>query len=430
MSQIPDDAFPVETRTDPSRIGEPPVDADRNDPEEIDPLYGVANDALEKGVPDETERESTTGEADAPVEYAEESDEVDELVAMGMAEATESPESYVAEGDYPPVTWDPERDAITTDQIAENMGTQPAPPGPDGEPTALQEAAAPGAAGPEPGVDEGTGSEDLVAGFAVPLDGEPESLTVEEPQDDFDDLLSAAGADDEDDVEIDLDLVGGPSGGVSLDSDQAEALDATTALPDDGEAVMPATPVGKRSRRVDFAKLPGDYYVVHTYAGYEAKVKANLESRITSMNMEDRIFDVIIPTEDAVEIKGGKKHQVQRKVFPGYVLVRMDLDDDSWYVVRNTPAVTGFVGPPGARPVPLSMNEVEAILREPEEGEVVTPTVEYEERENVRVTSGPFADFTGTISEINADQSKLKVLVSIFGRETPVELGFDQVAKL
>ncbi|HVM15719.1 MAG TPA: transcription termination/antitermination protein NusG [Egibacteraceae bacterium] len=181
---------------------------------------------------------------------------------------------------------------------------------------------------------------------------------------------------------------------------------------------------------MDFARLPGDFYVVHTYAGYEAKVKANLENRIQSMNMEDRIHEVIIPTEDAVEIKGGKKQSVKRKVFPGYVLVRMDLDDDSWYVVRNTPAVTGFVGPPGARPVPLSLNEVEAILAEPDEAEKVTPTVEFEENENIRVTQGPFADFTGTISEINADQSKLKVLVSIFGRETPVELGFDQVAKL
>ena len=193
-------------------------------------------------------------------------------------------------------------------------------------------------------------------------------------------------------------------------------------------AEAPAAPV--KPGRLDFARLPGDFYVVHTYAGYEQKVKANLESRIQSMNMEDRIFDVIIPTEDAVEIKGGKKQNVKRKVFPGYVLVRMDLDDDSWYVVRNTPAVTGFVGPPGAKPVPLSLREVEDILREPEEGEEVAPSVEYEEGENIRVTSGPFADFTGTISEINADQSKLKVLVSIFGRETPVELGFDQVAKL
>nr|WP_276319897.1 transcription termination/antitermination protein NusG [Egibacter rhizosphaerae] len=175
----------------------------------------------------------------------------------------------------------------------------------------------------------------------------------------------------------------------------------------------------------------GDYYVVHTYSGYEQRVKANLENRIQSMNMEDRIFEVIIPTEDAVEIKGGKKQQVKRKVFPGYVLVRMDLDDDSWYVVRNTPAVTGFVGPPGTKPVPLSLREVERILAEPDEEEkAVPPSIEFEEGENVRVTSGPFADFTGTISEINADATKLKVLVSIFGRETPVELTFEQVAKL
>jgi transcriptional antiterminator NusG len=208
------------------------------------------------------------------------------------------------------------------------------------------------------------------------------------------------------------------------DEAQPEAVEA----PEPAVAEEPAVPT--KPGRIDFARLPGDFYVVHTYAGYEQKVKANLESRIQSMNMEDRIFDVIIPTEDAVEIKGGKKQNVKRKVFPGYVLVRMDLDDDSWYVVRNTPAVTGFVGPPGAKPVPLSLREVEDILREPEEGEEVAPSVEYEEGENIRVTSGPFADFTGTISEINADQSKLKVLVSIFGRETPVELGFDQVAKL
>lgn len=208
------------------------------------------------------------------------------------------------------------------------------------------------------------------------------------------------------------------------DASETEAADEAPAAAEDNAAQA------KRSKGLDFARLPGDWYVVHTYAGYEAKVKANLENRIQSMNMEDRIHEVVIPTEDAVEIKGGKKQTVQRKVFPGYVLVRMDLDDDSWYVVRNTPAVTGFVGPPGARPVPLSIKEVESILAEPEEGEELVTSVEYEEGENVRVTSGPFADFTGTISEINADQSKLKVLVSIFGRETPVELGFDQVAKL
>ncbi|MGH8897285.1 MAG: transcription termination/antitermination protein NusG [Egibacteraceae bacterium] len=237
---------------------------------------------------------------------------------------------------------------------------------------------------------------------------EMEGSVSPDEADDLSDLLTAAGVGRRQSVdEIDLGL-----------ADLTEAGAANKAVEPEPEKL------------VDFARLPGDYYVVHTYAGYEAKVKANLENRIQSMNMEDRIYEVIIPTEDAVEIKGGKKQTVQRKVFPGYVLVRMDLDDDSWYVVRNTPAVTGFVGPPGAKPFPLSIREVEAILHEPEEGAEIIPSVDYEEGENIRVTSGPFADFTGTISEINADQSKLKVLVSIFGRETPVELGFDQVAKL
>jgi transcription termination/antitermination protein NusG len=175
---------------------------------------------------------------------------------------------------------------------------------------------------------------------------------------------------------------------------------------------------------------PGDWYVIHTYAGYENKVKANLSSRISSMNVEDRIFEVVIPMEDVMEIKQGRKQVVQKKVFPGYLLCRMYLDDDSWYVVRNTPGVTGFVGS-GAKPTPLSDREINRILQvKPEDKKKLRPRLEFEEQESVRVTSGPFANFTGTISEINVDQSKLKVLVNIFGRETPVELGFDQVAKL
>jgi transcriptional antiterminator NusG len=175
---------------------------------------------------------------------------------------------------------------------------------------------------------------------------------------------------------------------------------------------------------------PGDWYVIHTYAGYENKVKANLLSRISSMNVEDKIFEVVIPMEDVMEIKGGRKQIVQKKVFPGYLLCRMYLDDASWYVVRNTPGVTGFVGS-GAKPSPLSDREINRILQvKPEDKKKLRPRLEFEEQESVRVTSGPFANFTGTISEINVDQSKLKVLVNIFGRETPVELGFDQVAKL
>jgi transcriptional antiterminator NusG len=178
---------------------------------------------------------------------------------------------------------------------------------------------------------------------------------------------------------------------------------------------------------------PGKWYVVHTYAGYENKVKSNLESRIASMNMEERIFEVVIPVEDVIEFKNGKKQVVSKKVFPGYLMVRMDLDDDSWYVVRNTPGVTGFVGL-GARPTPLSRKEVEGILQVKVDGQETTkkgrPRLEYEVGESVRVKEGPFADFTGTIAEINEDQLKLKVLVNIFGRETPVELEFAQVAKL
>src|SRR5438874_8738859 len=177
----------------------------------------------------------------------------------------------------------------------------------------------------------------------------------------------------------------------------------------------------------------GSWFVVHTYAGYENKVKQNLASRVRSMGVEERIFEVVIPMEDVIEFKGGKKVVVQKKVFPGYLLVRMDLDDDSWYVVRNTPGVTGFVGS-GAKPTPLSRKEVESILGVGKPGEEkekkVRPRLEFEVGEQVRVVAGPFADFNGAISEIDVDRSKLKVLVNIFGRETPVELDFGQVAKL
>jgi len=177
---------------------------------------------------------------------------------------------------------------------------------------------------------------------------------------------------------------------------------------------------------------PGEWYVVHTYAGYENKVKTNLESRIHTMQMEGKIFRVHIPMEDVMEIKSGKKQIVQKKVFPGYLLVKMDYDNDSWYVVRNTPGVTGFVSAgTGTKPTPLSKREVEKILVVKKEDHT-KPAVRlgFEEGDIVRIISGPFADFNGTISEINPDQAKLKVLVNIFDRETPVELGFDQVSKV
>ncbi|MCW2497637.1 transcription termination/antitermination protein NusG [Jatrophihabitans sp.] len=196
----------------------------------------------------------------------------------------------------------------------------------------------------------------------------------------------------------------------------------------------------RRELRTQF----GDWYVVHSYAGYENKVKTNLESRIQSLDMEDYIFQVEVPTEEVVEIKNGKRQQVQRKVFPGYILVRMELTDDSWGAVRNTPGVTGFVGAT-SRPSPLTLDEVLRILAPAAQKAVAVangkagaaaadkaaaPLVDYNVGESVTVMDGPFATLPATISEIDALHQKLHVLVSIFGRETPVELTFSQVAKI
>ena len=181
---------------------------------------------------------------------------------------------------------------------------------------------------------------------------------------------------------------------------------------------------------------PGQWYVVHTQSGYEKKVTANLMARIQSMNMEDKIYEIVIPMEEVDEFKNGKKQTVQRKVFPGYLLVRCIMDDESWYCVRNTPGITGFVGQSrhGQKPTPLSRREVKTFLTPKTDGVDSAPRrkakLDYEEGESVRVKEGPFADFTGQIAEINADHMKLKVLVNIFGRETLVEMDFSQVAKL
>jgi transcriptional antiterminator NusG len=181
--------------------------------------------------------------------------------------------------------------------------------------------------------------------------------------------------------------------------------------------------------------MPGDWYVIHSYAGYENRVKTNLENRISSLNKEDYIIQIEVPVHKVTEIKQGKRQQVSEKVLPGYILVRMELTDESWAVVRNTPGVTGFVGL-SSRPSPLSLREVAGLLApEPEEQvkqaeAAKAPSVDYEVGESVTVMDGPFATLPATVNEINPDTQKLKVLVSIFGRETPVELSFDQVAKI
>jgi transcriptional antiterminator NusG len=193
---------------------------------------------------------------------------------------------------------------------------------------------------------------------------------------------------------------------------QTRAGTAATAAT--AEAEPPANPHAK-------------WYVIHTYSGYENKVKTNLEHRVTSMDMADKIFRVVVPTEEEVEIKNGQRRTVQKKIFPGYVLVEMELEDDSWYVVRNTPGVTSFVGS-GNTPTPLPDSEVQAILKQMRE-EKPQVRVTYKKSDRVKIIDGPFAEFMGTIDEVNEEKTKLRVLVSMFGRETPVELDFLQVEK-
>lgn len=222
----------------------------------------------------------------------------------------------------------------------------------------------------------------------------------------------------------------------SIDAPQAPeaiepdvVLDLTDDVSDaDGEDDAPAeTPA--------WAK-PGKWYVVHTQSGYEKKVDLNLRTRISSMDMGDSIYEIVIPMEDVVEFKQGRKQTVQKKVFPGYLLVRCEMDDDTWFCIRNTPGVTGFVGQShkGQKPTPLSRREVETFLSAKGDGQDApkrkAPKMEYEVGESVRVKEGPFADFNGSVAEINTDHMKLKVLVNIFGRETLVEMDFSQVAKL
>ncbi len=227
---------------------------------------------------------------------------------------------------------------------------------------------------------------------------------------------------------------GADAAGADDDSDESADSDGRFH-PAEAEAA-PDADVAEEAVVDDPNKRPGKWFVVHTQSGYEKKVTANLNARIQSMNMEDKIYEIVIPMEEVDEYKNGKKQTVMKKVFPGYLLVRCEMDDESWYCVRNTPGITGFVGQQqkGQKPTPLSRREVKTFLTPKTEGVEAAPRrkakLDYEEGESVRVKEGPFADFTGEIAEINADHMKLKVLVNIFGRETLVEMDFSQVAKL
>ena len=285
----------------------------------------------------------------------------------------------------------------------------------------------------------------------------PATESVDEPDaDELDDLLGMAGAEVEEPTEA----------AVADDParDEAAADAAADIAESDAEVAEDPAEARKRKRprrpdsidevkdQKDLRRMKGRWFVVHTYAGYEQRVKDNLTNRVETYDAWDRIHEIVIPTEEVTEYKKGKKVVSDKKFLPGYVLVRMDMDDDTWGIVRHTPAVTGFVGANGVKPVPLSMREVASTLKIPREyveeteeaaeagaeggeGAHVVPEkpqidIDLEVGETVRVTTGPFADFTGTIDEINLDQAKLRVLVSVFGRETPIEIPFDNVASI
>jgi transcription termination/antitermination factor NusG len=257
-----------------------------------------------------------------------------------------------------------------------------------------------------------------------------------EPTDETAEAAVAAGEDTPADIKLE-DETEVPADAAEGAADLAEAVEGDEAEAEEEAPEPPADPYAEF--KMQLRMQPGDWYVVHSYAGYENRVKTNIETRTQTLNMEDYIFQIEVPQHEVTEIKGGKRQKVNEKVLPGYILVRMELTDESWAAVRNTPGVTGFVGLLN-KPSPLSLDEVANLLApEPEEGHPaakakeaakVTATVDFEVGESVTVMDGPFATLPATVNEINAEQQKLKVLVSIFGRETPVELSFNQVSKI
>jgi transcriptional antiterminator NusG len=281
-------------------------------------------------------------------------------------------------------------------------------------------------------------TDELVATDDAPLPTEPMTESADTTDVIVEDAAAAVDAPQAPDLEEATDAVSA-DGDVAADevpADDAEPA-AVEAAPDSGPAATATVNEAQEAARLSReAPRPGDlpegaakqWYVIHTYSGYENKVKANLEHRIESMGVEDQIFQVLVPMEEEIEIRNGQRQTVNRKVFPGYVLVEMAMSDESWYVVRNTPGVTSFVGS-GNRPLPLDETEVKKILKQMG---VETPKfkVQYQKGQSVRVKDGPFAEFIGTIDEVNPEKNKVKVLVSIFGRETPVELDFLQIEKL
>ncbi|WP_406252510.1 transcription termination/antitermination protein NusG [Streptomyces atratus] len=278
---------------------------------------------------------------------------------------------------------------------------------------------------------------------------EPTAGAFESAEDELD-IVEAADAEEPDQAEAADAAAGEPAEQAAVhveDEEEAAEADAESESDeDDEEEAEPAAPVDAvTALRDELRGLPGEWYVIHTYAGYEKRVKANLEQRAVSLNVEDFIYQAEVPEEEIVQIKNGERKNVRQNKLPGYVLVRMDLTNESWGVVRNTPGVTGFVGN-AYDPYPLTLDEIVKMLapeaeekaaREAAEAEgkpaparkVEVQVLDFEVGDSVTVTDGPFATLQATINEINADSKKVKGLVEIFGRETPVELSFDQIQK-
>jgi transcriptional antiterminator NusG len=280
---------------------------------------------------------------------------------------------------------------------------------------------------PEPDTDEAPRPEPQGAeAEAEAVAGDVDSDVADSAEAEAEAVAGDVDSDVADSAEAEAEAVAG-----DVDSDAADSAEAS---PEAENYVVTDEELLEPLRMESPYDRPGRWFVVHTQSGYEKKVKQNLEARIVSMNAEDAIYEVVIPMEDYVDFRNGKRIVAQRKMFPGYLLVRAALDDQAWFVIRNTPGVTGFVGQ-GAKPSPLPRRDVESFLMpkggtEEQVAQRAKPRLEYEIGETVRVREGPFADFSGEVIELNEDQLKLKVLVNIFGRETPVELEFSKVAKL
>jgi transcription termination/antitermination protein NusG len=282
---------------------------------------------------------------------------------------------------------------------------------------------------------------------AAALESPASSASAETPENDFDIDLGSYSASREDDVDINLDFGGAPADQATEDDFELDfgSLPTTEEEPEavevESEEESDAGHDALEAFRSDLRAKPGDWYVVHTYSGMENRVLQNLENRVSSLNMEDYIYEIIVPTEEVTEIRNGQRKQVKRTVLPGYVLVRMDLTDESWSTVRHTPSVTGFVGHSNS-PVPLSLDEVEKMLApavvaaatassdSPTRRKKKVEVADFTVGDSVMVVDGPFAGVHATITEINVNNQRLKALVEILGRETPVDLTFPQIQKV